>query len=587
MSAVRWLSLFAVAALGLFTPGRASAQQDPGTPGFHSVTVTEYGSNSTSISLGEISVVEVLAQVHYPTDLQNGPYPLVILLHGRHPSCYLSGGGGVYAWPCGASQTPVPSYKGYDYLASLLASHGMIVASISANGINAADNGTSTFGMEERSQLIQHHLGKWKTFNSVAGGAPFGTTFAGRVDLFRVGTMGHSRGGEGVIWNYERNLALGKPYGIQAVLPLAPVDFFGHFINDVPVGVVLPYCDGDVFELPGVAFFDDPRYNTATDQAPKHTFLSLGSNHNYFNRYWTPDQFAFATSDDWAIRDFAQTDPWCGTSAAGNGRLTSAKQRGFGAAYMAAFFRRYLLGARQFDKILLGEASPPPSAQTSAVYTGYFPGDSDRKDLNRLSVSSEMSTNTLGGSVTSSGLVSTFLCGDWTGVNCVTGREPHYPSLSSYEVGWTSLSAWYSNQLPLLQRDVSNFTTIQFRVSVDYSSSRNTVGQAQNFSIRLVDGAGRSATVKVSDYSGLLYYPPAGGVIGGTDYNWRKASVMNTLRIPLTAFTGVDKTSLVSVDLLFNQKSSGELLLSDFAFADEGISTAEVWTVTQGALTVL
>ena len=585
MSTARWI-LRAAVALALSLPAYAAAQQDPGATGPYAVTMTEYGSNTTSISLGEIQTIEVLAQVHYPTNLNNGPYPLVILLHGRHSTCYLSDGSGVLAWPCVGS-TPVPSYKGYDYLASLLASHGMIVASISANGINAVDNNTTTYGMDERAALIQHHLGKWRTFSTGGGGAPFGSTFVGRVDLTRVGTMGHSRGGEGVIWNYERNLSLGSPFGIRAVLPLAPVDFFGHYANDVPVGVMLPYCDGDVFELPGVAFFDDARYNTTTDQAAKYTFLSLGANHNYFNRYWTPDQFAFATSDDWSFRDGAQSDPWCGTSAAGNGRLTSAKQRGFGAAYMAAFFRRHLLAATQFDGILRGQAAPPPSAQTTAVYSGYFPGVSDRKDLNRLSISSEVSTNTLGGSVTSSGLVANALCGDWTGLNCVSGREPHRSSLSSLEVGWNSLSARYSNQLPLLKRDVSNFDHIQFRVSVDYSSTRNPVGQAQNLSVQLVDGAGRTASVKVSDYSGLLFYPPGGGIIGGVDYNWRIAAVMNTLRIPLTAFPAIDKTSVVSVDLLFNQKSSGQVLLSDFAFTDEGTTVAEEWSVPNAILTLL
>jgi hypothetical protein len=577
----------ALVAAGLSLARTVLAQEDPGATGPLAVTATEYGSNSTSVSLGEIATIEVLAQVHYPTTLSGGPYPLVVMLHGRHASCYTSTGAGAMSWPCAAGNTPVPSYKGYDYVASLLASHGMIVVSISANGINAADNNTSTLGAIERAELIQYHLDKWNTFGTT-GGAPFGSTFVGKVDLSRVGTMGHSRGGEGVIWHYELNDDEGNPYGIKAVLPLAPLNAFGHSINDVPVGVLLAYCDGDLHDLPGVAYFDDVRYNTDTDTAAKYTFLGLGANHNYFNRYWTPDQFMPASSDDWAARDSTQTDAWCGTSASGNGRLSSAQQRGFGAAYLSAFFRRYLLGAKQFDGILNGQSPPPPSAQTSTIYSGYFPADADRKDLNRLSTSSELSTNTLGGTASQSGLALYARCGDGTGVQCVsTGTEAHSGSLSSLELGWTSLTASYSNQLPATRRDVSNFSTVQFRVAVDYSDSRNAVGQAQNFSIELVDGGGRTFSVKVSDYSGLLYYPR--GTQNLSHIPWprqRPASVMSTLRIPLSAFTNVDKTNLTSLKLLFNQKSSGDVMVSDIAFADEGTTAAEKWLVSTGAVMI-
>jgi hypothetical protein len=44
---------------------------------------------------------------------------------------------------------------------------------------------------------------------------------------------------------------------------------------------------------------------------------------------------------------------------------------------------------------------------------------------------------------------------------------------------------------------------------------------------------------------------------------------------------------VVSVDLLFNQKATGEVLLSDFAFADEGTTTAEKWSTSHSLLTVL
>ena len=99
--------------------------------------------------------------------------------------------------------------------------------------------------MTARGELMQAHLDKWQTFSTV-GGAPFGTQFVDQVDMQNVGTMGHSRGGEGVVRNFQINQALGSPYGIKAVLPLAPVDFFRPVINKVAQSVILPVCDGDV-----------------------------------------------------------------------------------------------------------------------------------------------------------------------------------------------------------------------------------------------------------------------------------------------------------------------------------------------------
>jgi hypothetical protein len=149
---------------------------------------------------------------------------------------------------------PIPSYRGYDYIAQILASHGYIVVSISANGISALDNLVPDSGMLARAQLIQHHLDRWKLFNAT-GGAPFGTRFVGKVDLNNVGMMGHSRGGEGVVRHFIFNKDQGSPYGIRAVFPLAPTDLNRPVINNVPLAVLLPYCDGDVEALDGVHFY--------------------------------------------------------------------------------------------------------------------------------------------------------------------------------------------------------------------------------------------------------------------------------------------------------------------------------------------
>ena len=90
---------------------------------------------------------------------------------------------------------------------------------------------------------------------------------------------------------------------------------------------------------------------------------------------------------------------------------------------------------------------------------------------------------------------------------------------------------------------------------------RNAVGVPQNLSVRLTDGVGATADALVSSHSPALFYPP------GSASAVPKV-VLNTVRIPLTAFSGVNLTDIRTVALRFNQTASGALLMTDFAFAD-------------------
>jgi hypothetical protein len=572
-----YFPLFFVLSMMLTGSQLASAQTpDPGATGPYAVTREEYNyGNQVFTPTGFPIAVELIASVHHPTDMTGGPFPLIIFLHGRHSTCY-KGTTTALRWPCRNTETVIPSYQGYDYMAQTLASNGYIVVSISANGINAYDNQVADYGAQARAELIQKHLDQWNIFNTT-GAAPFGTKFVGKVNLTRVGTMGHSRGGEGVVKHQIYNASLGSPYNVRAVLPLAPVDFSRFVINNVALEVVLPYCDGDVNDNQGVHYFDDARYNVVGDTGAKHTVQVMGGNHNYFNTVWTPGLFPAGGADDWtAYTSGGSSDSQCGT-VTGNKRLTATQQQGVGRAYVSAFMRVYVGGESQFLPILTAAAPPPASAQTTNLHVSYHAPDTTltRRDVNRLLTATNLTTNTLGGTTTQSGLTPHDLCGGESPqpVQCLpttqsTTRQPHTVvsalstkrGLSQLRTGWGTMSSNYVNNLPSGSNDVSGFQALQFRVSVNFNDSRNTVNAPQNFSVVLTDGTGASISARVSDYSDALFYPP------GTTASVPKI-FLNTVRIPLTAFAGLNLSDIRSIQFKFDQVAQGALQISDLAFA--------------------
>ncbi|MFD4318717.1 alpha/beta hydrolase [Streptomyces sp. NPDC058548] len=327
--------------------------------------------------------VEIAGTVHYPTDLGTTPRPLVVQLHGWHETCadraaaearsaaeraqdweaFAAASVKLFSWPCAPGIRPIANDRGYDYLGEQLARRGFIVVSIRANGINAA----SVWGDENastRADLINKHLALWQqlsasgrgglvgAFRDAATGMPRRVDFRHHVDLNKVGTMGHSRGGAGVTWQAADRHKGRWPTGVKvrAVLALAPAynvmteDMTAYEITRTPLAVLRGTCDGQV----GREAFSFAADATARSTAGFHQRAIPGANHNYFNTEWSPESGEVAARDDAghdADRPGQCTEP--GGSAYAP-QLTEAAQRRVGAAYVEAFFRRYLTDDRRF-----------------------------------------------------------------------------------------------------------------------------------------------------------------------------------------------------------------------------------------------
>ena len=116
-----------------------------------------------------MSEVPLNALVWYP--LGEGPFPLVLIVHGNHNMTDFS-------------------EPGYDYLGELLASRGFIVASVDENFFNGSLYGKARSETDARAWLLLKHLEVWEDWNSEPT-----SVFYQQVDFNQIALIGHSRGG--------------------------------------------------------------------------------------------------------------------------------------------------------------------------------------------------------------------------------------------------------------------------------------------------------------------------------------------------------------------------------------------------------
>lgn len=606
-----------------------AAVDDPSTPGAYTVTEAEYDFGDQAVPLAAIGGIRgELTGKMYLTSAA-GKRPTVVLLHGRHTSCSGTGANPL-RWPCGPTQMNVRSYLGYEGTARALATRGYNVVSIAANAVNSNDNQLALdYGAQARGQLVLDTLSMLRTAD--AGGAvayddvttatdaaPSTTTtrtlddalarattrtdqpaaasgvtaasLRGRFDLTHVGIMGHSRGGEGVVSAATLNEALPKPFGIEAVLPLAPVDFGRMTLPDVPTAVFLPYCDGDVSNQQGQHFIDDSRHAFG-DEVLRSAVWVMGANHNFFNTVWTPGLYPAATGDDWRTSDTTST---CSTTDPT--RLTAAQQYQVGVSYMTGFFRLTMGGETQFQSMFDGSVKPATTATPFAdVRTTATQPTSKTKLVTDFTRSSSL-VRTVGGATAA-------VCTNLTGRTlpqsnpfCATTKAsaqvphwtpgsfaPNVPTFPTTRFLWTGASTTdpavpstgeLRVSVPASVRDVSGSTQLTLKTAPDEAVPTGT-----DFRITVLDGSGGSWSTAASAINPLA----VNRMPGGTNTTLNKI-VLQQLTIPTSSMTDLDLTDVREVRLTAgvgaDGTGTGGVYLSDLAFDTPSVGTAVARTRT-------
>jgi Dipeptidyl aminopeptidases/acylaminoacyl-peptidases len=219
--------------------------------------------------------------VWYPDG--DGPFPLMMIVHGNHPATDYSD-------------------PGYAYLGELLASRGYIVVSIDENFLNTSpfDDLFMLHVLEKenpaRGWLMLEHLSVWKEWNGTQG-----NPFHGIVDMDRIALIGHSRGAEAVTAAAAYNRLQSPPedgtikfdfnFGIRSVISLAGTD--GQYepagrpteLTDLNYLALQGAHDMDVSSFAGAGQYSRIGFTPGTDYFKASVYI-YGANHGQFNTVW-------------------------------------------------------------------------------------------------------------------------------------------------------------------------------------------------------------------------------------------------------------------------------------------------------------
>ncbi|MEO0570908.1 MAG: hypothetical protein AAF039_04320 [Bacteroidota bacterium] len=218
------------------------------------------------------------ARVWYPEG--QGPFPLALIVHGNHSMQDYSD-------------------TGYGYLGELLASKGIILASVDENFINGS--WSDIFGgldeeNDARGWLLLEHLRQFHDWNRTSE-----NPFYQKIDTSNLALIGHSRGGEAVAhaamfnnlpyYPDDASVRFDYGYSIKSIVAIAPVD--GQYkpgdnrtvIKDLDYFVIHGAQDADVSSFMGSKQYERVKFTDSLYHFKSGLYV-YGANHGQFNTSW-------------------------------------------------------------------------------------------------------------------------------------------------------------------------------------------------------------------------------------------------------------------------------------------------------------
>ncbi len=470
----------------------------------------------------------------------DGPFPLVMILHGQHP--------------IGDDSDP-----GYAYLGELLASRGFIAVSVDENFLNLSPlvDLIILSGLEEeddlRGWLLLEHLRLWRDWN-LAPDHPFYQ----KIDLDNVALIGHSRGGEAVAvaaafntlpyYPDDASVSFDYGFGIRAVVGLAPVD--GMYkpggrettLEDTSYLVLHGAHDMDVFTFYGHRQYGRVRLGAGSD-AFKAAVYIYGANHGQFNTVWgRKDLF------EPIMRVFNLEQLMDGEAQRRVARVT-----------ISAFLEATLHGETGY-RALFQDLRRGGDWLPETIYLHQYEDEATRL-ICTYEEDVDLASTTLPGGQLSGERLTVWREGpleakwEWLGDQVVT-------------LGWNSPSASYVIRIPAQAVTLSRESTLVFALA-DAGESPDPA--PMDLTVEVTDGAGETARLPLSHFS--LLQPRIEGRLGKAGFTSpfpTSEPVLQHFEFPLVDFAAVnsafDPANLAQVRWHFDRTEAGVVVLDNVGF---------------------
>jgi dienelactone hydrolase len=495
-------------------------------------------------------------RVWYPEG--DGPFPLVLIVHGQHPMHDASD-------------------PGYAYLGELLASRGFIAVSVDENFLNLSPlvdllMFQSLIGTDDlRGWLLLEHLQVWRDWDSTPS-----HPFYQQVDLDNIGLIGHSRGGQAVavaaafndVPCYPDDASVGFDYdfGIRSVMAIAPVD--GAYrpakqdvvLEDVNYLVLHGAHDMDVFTFQGDRQYSRT-YFGGGDERFKAAVYIYGANHGQFNTSWgRKDLF------EPVMRVFNLEQLMPGEEQRQIAKVTIS-------AFLEATLHRETGYRALFQDLRRGRAWLPDT-----IYLHQYQDSATRLATTYEEDVDLTSTTLPGGRIASKNLTV------WR-EQPVTSKWEDLGDQTVY-LGWdveaTNSTARYEIRLPKGDLTTTEGSVLVFSLADGNEDPTPEDGEVRgetapdargpiDLTVEVVDGGGEIARLPLSHFSFLQ--PQLKAQLGKAGFMSpfpTSEAVLNHFEFPLADFAAVnpafDSTDVAEIRLVFDRTEAGVVVLDNVGF---------------------
>ena len=511
-----------------------------------------------SYNLGEVTISQqgVAAPFHtMPIPLTGaiavpdgpGPFPWVLLLHGRHPGCHFADGDDSQ-WPC-----PPGTETRYDwglaYLAQALAEAGYGVLVPNLNGAFADTHGAtaanrSTLADQRSGQIIEAHLTRLEAAHRGEPGG-FDLSLEGQVDDSKLAVVGHSMGGgAAALWASGRTQVnpAEKTLTPSALVLVAPTrsqpvsdrpDVFQ--LPDVPTAVLMGGCDRDIFDFSSLYYLETARQDSART-TPAIGVLLWGANHNFFNAAVAPDDY-YRQPNHGDLCD-PQRSAY---------RLSRVVQEDVLSQYIITFLQAVWSEPTDRHSLatlgLAPDRAAPSHLQGLSIATHLVLPTTHRCTVFNAETSPDQLPQPSPG-LTLHRCPSFAACAD---------RPRPYPKFPGVLVlDWATPAEQLHFPLPSVPINAFDSLELRLAMNANFTDSKVALG------LILQDQQGKAVRVDIPVTAPALRQFSEKATSGHT--------YPTALRVPLQQFHGVDLTALESLTIVFDQASPGRLYLSTIDF---------------------